>query len=326
MSRQPSQRRETVNVVRDFVVAGSTLLGLVVAAALTAPSAAREMAIVSHRQPPQPESYFLAHDRGGVVDHHVLYHGLDSVALARMRAAQVLFLGNSRLMFALDTGALREFFGELGLTYYVLGFGHTEQDDFPGRIMARYQLRPTVVVVNADGFFWDGESPWATKTVRETAFDAWKLQMESEATHAIRRRLHRLVPHYVDLFGKKREIIVYRSRLDGTWFVANALGDGAGFPWPPEDRHQPSARSLRAAEGFKRDVEALGARLVLIVVPSPDASIHRAEALAAHLGVPLIAPRVEKMATIDGSHLSPASSWRFEQALLPALREHLQGR
>ena len=54
------------------------------------------MAIVSRRQPPQAQSYFLSHDRGGVVDQHVLYHGLDAIALARMRAAQVLFLGNSR--------------------------------------------------------------------------------------------------------------------------------------------------------------------------------------------------------------------------------------
>jgi hypothetical protein len=312
--------------MRDFVIGFSTLVGLVVAAALAAPPAAREMAIVSRRQPPQAESYYLAHDRGGVVDHHVLYHGLDAVALARMREARVLFLGNSRLMFALDTGTLRAFFDELGLTYYVLGFGHTEQDDFPARIIANYQLRPSVVVVNADGFFWDGQSEWARKTVRESMFDAWKLQVEAETTHAVRHRLHRVVPHYVDLFRDRREMIVYRSRLDGTWFVANTVEDGVEFPWPPRDRHQPSVRSLRAAESFKRDIEALGARLVLIVVPSPDASIHRAEALAAHLGAPLIAPSVDKLTTIDGSHLSSASSWRFERALLPALREHLRSR
>jgi hypothetical protein len=310
--------------VRDAIIAAGSLTVLVLVAAVTAPAAARQVDIVSHRLPPPGDDYYLAHDRGGQVDHHVLYHGIDEVALARMRAAQVLFLGNSRLMFALEPGALRPFFSELGLSYYVLGFGHTEQDDFPAQIITRYNLRPLVVVVNADGFFFDSQSEWAAKTARESAFDAWKLQFESEATHRLRRAVHRIVPHFGDLHRGVREIVIYRSRSDGTWFIANELGEGVAFTWPTGDRHQPSERSLRAAETFKGELDARGARLLLTVVPSPAASLHRAAVVAAHLGVPLIAPAVVGMTTTDGSHLSAASSWKFEQVLLPALREHLQ--
>jgi hypothetical protein len=46
--------------------------------------------------------------------------------------------------------------------------------------------------------------------------------------------------------------------------------------------------------------------------------------LAAHLGVPLVAPIVDGLATIDRSHLSAASSWRFEQVFFAELREILK--
>ena len=300
-----------------------TLAVLVVVSAATAPSAARQLDIVTHGVPPEAGTYYLAYDRGGQVDHHVLYHGTDAVAIERLKAAQVLFLGNSRLMFALDRGALRGFFDELGLTYYVLGFGHTEQDDFPARIIAKYDLRPTVVIVNADGFFWDGQSEWAARTIEESAFDAWKLQFESEAAHRLRRVIHRVVPQYADLVHGRPEVVLYRSRLDGTWFVANRFGEEFPFPWPSLDRNEPSARSLRSAEAFKRELASRGAELVLCLVPAPEASLHRARLLAAHLGVPLVAPQVDGLTTVDRSHLSAASSWRFQQVFLTELRDIL---
>jgi hypothetical protein len=307
-----------------FAIGVGTLAVLVVVSSATAPAGARQLDIVRHRMPPDSGAYYLAYDRSGQVDHHVLYHGTDAEALERLQAAQVLFLGNSRLMFALDHGALRELFEEVDLTYYVLGFGHTEQDDFPARIIAKYDLRPSLVIVNADGFFWDGQSEWAAKTVEESAFDAWKLQFESEAAHRVRRAIHQVVPQYVELQHQRREMVIYRSRLDGTWFVANDFDEEFPFSWPPLDRHEPSARSLRAAEAFKRDLASRGAELVLCLVPAPQASLHRARALAAHLGVPLVAPTVDGLTTIDQSHLSAASRWRFERAFFAQLREILK--
>ncbi len=209
--------------------------------------------------PPEAGTYYLAHDRGGQVDHHVLYHGTDGLAMERLKAAQVLFLGNSRLMFALDRGALRQFFDELGLTYYVLGFGHTEQDDFPARIIAKYDLRPEVVVVNADGFFWDGQSEWAAKTIEESAFDAWKLQFESEAAHRLRRAIHRVVPQYAR-FGARpaggrplsvaaRRDVVRRQRVRRRVSVPVAVAStGTSRPRDPSSRRRPSNGSLHHVE------------------------------------------------------------------------------
>lgn len=271
-------------------------------------------------------SYYLAHDRGGHVDHHVLYHGADRRALHNLRTSDVLLLGNSRLMFALRRQDLRRFFPRHGLTYYVLGFGHREQDAFPRAIIGRFDLRPRLVIVNADRFFLGEESDWAERVMGDTRFDAHKVWFEAEASHVVRRWLHRWVPHVPDLVDGEREFIAYRSREDGTWLVANRFS-GLGAPIAPTDGLPAiaDARRLARARSFKAEIERRGGRLVLCLVPAPGASRETAGWLARELGVPLIAPQPDELRSHDGSHLSPESATAFADAffadLEPIVRE-----
>ena len=306
-----------------FAFAVWVLAALIGFASLLTPVAAREADIVVHRDPPSP-AFYLAHDRGGHIDHHVLYHGTDDVAREHLKRADVLFLGNSRLMFALDSTVMQPFFAAAGHRPYVLGFGHEEQDDFPLEIVRSLDLRPSLVVINADHFFAGRRSEWAAKVIEESTFDAWKIQVEGEAAHRVRRLLHRVVPHYVDRRRGLREVVLYRSREDGSWFVANDFGEGTRFEWPLPDRDLPGHEALRAAEAFKREVEARGAQLVLTVIPGPDVSLHRARAMAAHLSVPLLVPEATELRTIDNSHLSAESAARVATSLLAQLRPYLQ--
>jgi hypothetical protein len=290
---------------------------------LLPPAAARAADIVTHLDPPAPDTYFLAHDRGGHIDHHVIYHGIDRAVQERLQQADVLFVGNSRLMFALDTDTLGRFFAPVGLRYFVLGFGHEEQDDFPLDIIRRNDLRPSLVVVNADHFFAGLRSEWANRVIGESDFDAWKIRFEGELAHRARRALHRFVPHYVDLRHGQREVVLYRSREDGTWFIANQFSDGVDFAWPPGDRNVPGDAARAAAREFKRELDARGTRLVLCLIPGPDVSLHRARAFAELLSVPLIVPQAGALRTIDNSHLSRASARRVAADLLEQLRPYL---
>jgi hypothetical protein len=294
----------------------ATLIGF---AALFAPAGAAEMDIVNHRERPARGDFYLAHDRGGHVDHHLIYHGIDDVVQERLQAADVLFLGNSRLMFALVPEAMRRHFDALGRSFYVLGFGHEEQDDFPLQIIRNNDLRPDVVVINADHFFAADRSEWAARVLDETDFDAWKIWAEGEIAHRVRKVMHRVVPHYVDIRRGQREVVLYRSRENGTWFVANDFGDGSRFDWPTPDSDRPSTADLRAAEVFKRELDARGVKLVLCLIPGPGVSLHRAQVMADHLSVPLVVPEAGVLRTIDNSHLSHESALRVVESLLQRL-------
>lgn len=274
--------------------------------------------------------HYLANDVGGHIDHHVLYFGTDAEALARLRAAQVIFLGNSRIMFALRPAVLRPFFAAAGLSYYALGFGFREADRFPLAIIRKFDLRPALVVVNADGFFDGGLSPWAEVVNRDTEFAARKRQLEGEAAHEGRRVVERLLPNWVQLaglpgLGLRRTFIAYRSRQDGTWDVS---------PWPegtqaiaPASPDGPDLGrgEVAAARAFKAELDARGTRLVLTRVPSPEPMPGAGAArFAALLDVPLVMPEVAVLTTHDHSHLAEASAhdWSraFVQALSPQLR------
>jgi hypothetical protein len=81
---------------------------------------------------------------------------------------------------------------------------------------------------------------------------------------------------------------------------------------------------LQAAVAFKRELEARGARLVLCLIPAPDASLNRARLMAAHLSVPLVLPAATELRTIDNSHLSHESAIRVAASLLERLRPYWQ--
>jgi len=304
------------------------VLGLLVAgtAALWAlrPDLGHDMNISRVAAP--SDDHFLAYDGSGNLEHHVLYFGLDGQAIAHLREADVLLLGNSRLMFAARPGVLDRFFDARGLQYFVLGFGYREADRFPLAIIEKFDLRPRYVVVNADGFFSDAHSEMAEQTMRDSYVAAERRRLEGEASHQVRRALHRLVPNWVDLFGRagfpwRREVIGYRSRVNGTWQV---------FPWE-EARAGVEGRDLRApalsptevsaAERFESAMNARGASVILTYVPTPRPLGGGPMLFAEHLDVPLIADHPLGMGSHDGDHLDANSAVVWSESLVRGLED-----
>ncbi|MGE3276260.1 MAG: hypothetical protein AB7O67_14195 [Vicinamibacterales bacterium] len=310
-----------------FVIVFVGLVAGTVAAWMTVPGFSGQVRNIQLAYRPPGGDYYLAHDHGGHIDHHVLYFGLDPEVTAQLKAARVLFLGNSRLMFALRSRVLEPYFAARGLDYYVLGFGFREGDAFPLELIRRYDLRPDLVVVNADGFFGAGLSPWARRVVRDTPFGAWKRQVEGEVGHEARRVVHQLAPNWIDLYGRPgfdvgREFIAYRSRANGSWFVS---------PWPDPvmrvtdtNLHVPIGPRVRdAARAFQAELAARGSRLVLTFVPTPEPQGDWAETVSRLLDVPLVAPDVDGLTSHDGSHLSEESAVIWSESFLDALTPYL---
>jgi hypothetical protein len=322
---------------RDLAPAAAffaTLAGAALVTSLTVdrlPALAALRPTVEAGEEPPDDDHYLANDTGGHVDHHVIYFGTDVEVVARLRAADVLFLGNSRLMFALRPEVLRPFFAARGLTPYVMGFGFREADRFPLAVIRRLDLRPRLVVVNADGFFGGGLSPWADIVLRDSAFAARKLQWESEAAHEARRRLHVLFPHWPRFFnlpglGQARTFTAYRSRVDGTWDIWPWPTAAQAFRPPPLTGPGVGRGEARDADAFMAEMRARGARVVLTRVPAPTAMPGAGPAeLAARLRVPLVAVDIPGPASHDGGHLDPASAFDWSRALLEALLPYLTG-
>lgn len=305
-------------------------LGLMVAvtAALWAarPEAGRVKNITRAERP--SDDYYLAHDRAGHIDHHVLYFGTDAVALDALRKAEVLVLGNSRLMFAARPVVLDRFFAARHQRYYLLGFGFREADRFPRAVIEKFDLRPQTVVVNADGFFLDSLSEFGAAVMRDSRFDAWKFSHESEASHEVRRALHQLIPNWLDLFGRPgfpwpRELIIYRSRSNGAWQLSPWEAGTSGVP--VRDLEQPglSGEELASARQFKAFLDARDASLILTYVPTPRPLSAGPALLARALGVPLVAVHPTGLRTEDEDHLDEPSGAAWSDAFVRQLERYL---
>jgi hypothetical protein len=267
--------------------------------------------------PPSPAHYLSVTD-SDAVDAHVFLHELEDVC-SRVRAADVLFFGDSRLQLAFRTEALRTFFSDRGLRYYMLGFPHGT-DVMARRILERCDPHPRLAVVFETAFFTGFPNTFERVALEASAFEARKLRLEFELAFAVRRRLHRLLPHPVgrDLAGGSW--ILYRSRLDGSWWVAAELerdlpvedGGDAALEWVP-DAH------LRAAAQFRAEIERRGGELALAYVPSRFQGRNRAHSIARYLGVPLLDPPVRGLTTADGFHLRADSAERYARAFLGQL-------
>lgn len=253
----------------------------------------------------------------------MLYFGTDGEAMAHLRRADVLLVGNSRLMFAARPGVLDPFFERRGLRYYVLGFGFREADRFPLAVIEKFDLRPRIVIANADGFFQSRLSDFARIVMKDTPFGAWKLGVEAETGHEVRRAVHQLVPNFVDLLGRPgfpwtREFVIYRSRANGSW-QPSPWEPGTG-PVPARDLSVPlTAREVAAAQRFSAAIAARGGRLVLTAVPTPRPTGGGPKRFAELLEVPLVAVHPPGLMTEDDDHLDESSAVAWSEAFVEEL-------
>lgn len=272
----------------------------------------RVLEVMADRAP--SSDYYQVSD-SGLFGQHVFFHELYPVREG-LRGADVLMLGNSRSLVAFSRKAVHSFFEQRGLSYYQLGFPDARAD-FARVLFEKYDLRPRLVVANADWFFRPGVSHWAEDAMRESRFDAIKRRFEQRAKFEARRLLHTVLPHPVGRDLEGSEAMVYRSISRGDWLTQWNKTNVTSVYWrklPP-----PSPQEIENAAAFKAEVEARGARLVLTFVPSRIDGRRWVRELAKQIDVPLVLPELQDLQTVDGSHLDAASAARFSEAFLAEL-------
>jgi hypothetical protein len=282
-------------------------------------------ALIARETRPAARDYFLGYS-GSDFEHHIYYHDLDGV-MDSVRSADVLVLGNSRTMYAFTRSFVEQFWSRYHLRCYVLGFGQGEQDVFPAALMDKFRLRPRWVIVNGDIFFTGRASASADHAMRYGRFPALVVRREGTLGHALRRQIHRWLPHVAATeYPTEPDWITYRSRTDGTWFIAAHKGVAKILPRAEEDAGEAGVTAtLQEAESFARCVRGHGAKLLLTFVPSPVDDRAVVREVAARLGVPLIMPEMDEVMTVDGSHMTPASSERFISLFLDQVQPYLAG-
>jgi hypothetical protein len=254
----------------------------------------------------------------GDYDHGAFWFGLEPPASSAAAAADVLFIGNSRLQFAMSTAQTREWFAAAGIDHYLLGFSHSETAVFTAPLLRRIAARPKAVVVNVDRFFDDRESPPMVQI--KQGRDIESRYREKRTWQALHRRLCGRVPA---LCGG--ETAVFREQTTGAWEMTGRVpGKAADTSDGTPSERERWPRYIELGEQFIASLGVDRRCVVLTVVPTVETKRAEAEAIAAALKLDLVVPPVDVLRTFDGSHLDRQSAARWSAAFLDAAGERLR--
>jgi hypothetical protein len=245
----------------------------------------------------------------GDYEHGAFWFGLEPQAAESASAADVLFLGNSRLQYAFSTKSTERWFEAARLAYYQLGFSYYENVTFARPLLESLHPRAAVYVINVDRFFDDQESD-LVKQLFDDPFAKLRYRIKGWW-----QTPHRLVCGSLPaLCGQS--LALFRSRGNGSW-----LGDANGFEGketaigPPTEQERWS-RFQQIAKDFVDSLPVDRSCVLLTIVPTTDTRLAEASGIANALEQPLFVPPIEGLRTFDGSHLDAASAERWSKAFL----------
>jgi hypothetical protein len=273
------------------------------------------------RTPPADD--FLAYCRSvryGDYEHGALYCGLEPKVRESIRAAQVLFLGSSRLQAGFAANAVRDYFRARGIRYFVMGFGYGDVSAFEQPVMERSGASPKVIVINADPFFVPPNilSEPAKDAIEGGPSYLWRLMSKMAF-----QRVHRIICRAVPLCPES-EPSIFRSATDGQWSWIGPYFEEREAPVDPETEKLPPQFEIERAktigEMFLNRIGLDRRCVVLTGIPTNGLkSAEVAEILATALNTRFLAPKIDGIATVDGGHLNLRSAELWSAAFLEAL-------
>jgi hypothetical protein len=243
-------------------------------------------------------------------DHGAFWLGLEPEATRAASAADVLFLGSSRVQFALSTDVTRQWFASHELSFYLLGFSYSENVTFTTPLLKSLEPRASAYVINVDHFFETHETiPAADVWHGEASLSRYRRKQIWQTPHRV---ICEAVPWVC-----ANHLAFFRDVRDGTW---SFQGDEGLVPAPvaalnPRSPEQ-IAKRVEVANAFIAKLPVPRSCVFMTVVPSGETPWEEAEAFAAGAGVELFAPDGEGLRTFDDSHLDGRSAERWSMEFL----------
>lgn len=257
----------------------------------------------------------------GVYEHGAFAFNLLPGIGDALRRADVVFLGESDMQTATSADAVDRYFDARAIPFYRFGFGYEETSPFPIAMMRKYQMRPRVVVVNADPFFTTFPSPVGYRALHHDP-DTW--------LHVVILRVFQQIHAPICTLG---EFLCRRGKTPRAWFRSKQTGKQTWINGDPdrtilritEQRGVKAdgvdvAAAARLANSFIDEFHLNRACVIFTGVPTPKREAEAiATRLAAATGVPLVLPDVAGLATRDETHLNRPSAERWAAALMAAI-------
>jgi len=265
----------------------------------------------------------------GHFDHEVYYYDIGGV-MEQVRKADVLFLGTSRSLFALDSRTLDAATQSTGLRFHNLSFPFRESMRFPLKLLEMRNIRDKVIIVEADdAFFADPMGAYASAVTTRGRLSSLARILYNTAKYRLLLRLDAPVqavagfrPSEALLYSDK---VLYRSKVTGAWFtdyfpVVKSRIDISEAVREGEQGRLTAPRVVEGARLLVRTLNDQGCRVIFLRVPYPKSPAQsQVRDLAAQVGAEFMEAPLSEADLRDGEHLTGESAEVFTRCVLERL-------
>ena len=257
----------------------------------------------------------------GDYEHAAYWRGLEPRAVAALRRAEIVTLGDSKSQYAFSSDTMLAYLRGTGRPFYILGFGYGEPGAFPPRLLEKVGAKPKLVIINADPFFLDDLSVAAEEAIHPTLrmrVGDWIKKWAQPAHRWLCETLGACSFRYPDLF---------RSRSTGAWSWTSILANVHRVAFPPEVK--PFSPELAEGIGVraKAMLKPLGLPpgcVILTEVPDPARGFRAmVEAIHRATGAPVVTVRPAGLLATDEEHMAKESAERWAAAFVAKVRPYV---
>jgi hypothetical protein len=247
----------------------------------------------------------------GDFDHGAFWFNLEPEATRSAAAADLLFVGNSRMVYAFSSTTAREWFAGNAPSYFLLGFAYYPRVLFMRSLMRKIAPRARVYVVNLDSFFEESASVPARYVMDDPgAASHYRYKQYWQYWH--RALCGRLRSFCGDSYA------IFKDRRTGAWQASGLILAHEATSLDPKFDAAAVARESMTGRKFLEEFGVDPQCVIFTLVPTVDAPSATSAAIAAALHVEFIVPELDDLLTFDGSHLDQASAERWSGAFFDA--------
>jgi hypothetical protein len=270
-----------------------------------------------------PDKYLSNCDSGyGDYEHGAFWFDLEPAAEMSAATADVLFLGDSRMLLAFSSAATTKWFSSASASFYLLGFYAFENSIFERPLLHRLKPRAEVYIIPVGDFFQPFEAPVAKNIMHDEPVRARNLYNFKRNLQFVHEAICMKLPA---ICGNR--LAVFRSRQTGMWYLETSRFKGrerqVSYDQQVDEREINDAVAI--GRTFLSELPVKPECVILTVVPTVGTKLSIANAIASGLGKKLVVPqRLDELQTLDGLHLNQASAERWSQAFFNTAGSQIQ--
>jgi hypothetical protein len=256
----------------------------------------------------------------GDYEHGAFWFGLEPAAEISATSADVLFLGDSRMLLAFSTDATAKWFSSASASFYLLGFYAFENSIFERALLRKLKPRAQVYVIPIGDFFQPFEAPIAKNIMHDGATrNLYDAKRHLQFVHqAICMKLPAICGN---------GLAVFRSRETGMWYMRTSRFKGrehrVSYDQRVDKREIDDAVPIGRA--FLSELSVKPECVVLTVVPTVGTKFGVANSIANGLGRMLVGlENLDDLQTFDGTHLDQESAERWSEAFFKTAGPQIQ--